>query len=120
MSLSFKQTKNQKERKTYNFNTYKIHKKNIIFLNSKNKNKKSEMKNNHTNESKYIKSYNDKNMKNIKKIKIKKIDIIDKSNISNNENIFFNLNNYLERLIKENNLIKEKTNKKFRFCKSTK
>ena len=117
LNLSFKHTKYKKERKTYNFNTYKNHTKNIIFLNSKNKNPKLEMKNNHINESKSIKAYNDKN---IKKIKIKKIDIIDKSNITNNENIFFNLNNDLERLIKENNLIKEKTNKKFRFCKSTK
>ena len=118
LNISFKQKPNVKERKTYNY-TNNTSTNNNNSINLKNKKRKLNLKKNYLCEAKFTKPYKDKN---IKKIKIKKIDIIDKQNdIKNetNEKLFFNLNNDLERLIKENNLIKEKTNKKFRFCKST-
>ena len=99
-----------------------------------NKFKKENISNNST-INKYIYKYdyystlNNKNNKIIASKKIKKgnntnknkkikMDILKKSNFNiddNNEKQLINLNNDVERLIKENNLIKEKTNEKFRF-----
>ena len=86
------------------------------------KNKKINLKQTNIVDNKLLKGY--KTTKNDKKVRIKKIDFLPKPKggfrNDKEENQLFNLNKDLDRLIKENNLIKEKTNKKFRFCKSIK
>ena len=104
-----------------NYNTTnKSNLNNSISLNQKNK--KINLKQTKIGDNKFVKGY--KITKDHKKVRIKKIDFLPKpkGSFRNDkvENQLLNLNKDLDRLIKENNLIKEKTNKKFRFCKSIK
>ena len=120
LNISFNNKKKQIENEKHNISTYSsIYKNN--YLNYK-KNKKVSLKKIKINENKFKNGNN--STKNNKKVKIKKIDFLKQSNTNidndNNEKQLLILNNDVERLIKENNIIKEKTNKKFRFCKSTK
>ena len=93
---------------------------NSCYLTQNKKNKNLSLKNINKSENEFRGGYN--STKNNKKIKIKKIDFLNKSikqnKNDNNEKQLLNLNEDLDRLIKENNIIKEKANKKFRFCKS--
>ena len=102
--------KNKSEKKKYFSNLNSI---TNNFLNSNKKRKNINCK-------KDKKKCNSNNYKTIKKIKIKKIDILYSARNDINEKKLLNLKNDLDNLIKENNIIKEKTNKKFRFCKSKK
>ena len=122
ISFNNKQIKisNNKKYITNYYTKNKSNHNNNITLNQNNK--KINLKQTNIGENKFVKGY--KTTKNHKKIRIKKIDFLPKPKGSfrndKDENQSINLNKDLDRLIKENNLIKEKTNKKFRFCKSIK